>query len=236
MKERFTCLDTETTGLEWKDGDRVIEIGIVEVVGNVVTGRNLHLYINPGRRKVHEEAFKIHNISDDFLRDKPPMNDVAQEFLNFIGNDPIVIHNAPFDMGFLNNEFDLIGRPRIKNEIIDSLSIARRMYPGARNSLDALCQRYGIDKSSRTYHGALIDSELLAFVYISMMGFNALDLGDHPIRNVSAESKREVSSALPYGRIARPRREPLMPSEDEMAAHAAFVAAKIKNPLWSNFQ
>jgi DNA polymerase-3 subunit epsilon len=167
---RQIILDTETTGLSAETGDRIIEVGCVELVGRKFTGNNRHLYINP-ERKSHEEALKVHGISDEFLRDKPKFAAVADELIDYLRGAEIIIHNAPFDVGFLNKEFELCGKEplqRIAGNIVDSLAMAKEMFPGKRNSLDALCNRLDVDNSGRTLHGALLDAELLADVYINM--------------------------------------------------------------------
>lgn len=167
---RQVFLDTETTGLYPDQGDRVIEIGCVEMVNRKLTGNNRHFYLNPGRDS-HEEALKVHGITTEFLRDKPKFDAVADELLDYVGGANIVIHNAPFDLGFLNKEMELLGRPVFKQfvaSVIDSLAMAKEMYPGKRNGLDALCDRLGVDNSGRTLHGALLDAELLADVYINL--------------------------------------------------------------------
>ncbi|MFM2051299.1 MAG: hypothetical protein RL682_1790, partial [Pseudomonadota bacterium] len=168
MRQIF--LDTETTGLYAEQGDRLIEIGCVELVNRKLTGNNLHLYVNPGRDS-HEEALRVHGITSEFLRDKPKFEAVVDEFLAYVQDAEIIIHNAQFDIGFLNKELELAGRPRFKDHvagIVDTLAMAKEMFPGKRNSLDALCSRLDVDNSGRTLHGALLDSELLADVYINM--------------------------------------------------------------------
>jgi DNA polymerase-3 subunit epsilon len=168
MRQIF--LDTETTGLYAEQGDRLIEIGCVELVNRKLTGNNLHLYVNPGRDS-HEEALRVHGITSEFLRDKPKFAEVVDEFLSYVQDAEIIIHNAQFDIGFLNKELELVGRPRFKDHvagIVDTLAMAKEMFPGKRNSLDALCSRLDVDNSGRTLHGALLDSELLADVYINM--------------------------------------------------------------------
>jgi DNA polymerase III subunit epsilon len=167
---RQVFLDTETTGLSPDQGDRIIEIGCVEMVNRKLTGNNKHFYVNPGRDS-HEEALKIHGITTEFLSDKPKFEAVVDELLDYLKGANIVIHNAPFDLGFLNKEMQLLGRPVFKQfvaTVTDSLVMAKEMYPGKRNGLDALCDRLGVDNSGRTLHGALLDAELLADVYINL--------------------------------------------------------------------
>ena len=181
---RQIVLDTETTGLSAEGGDRVIEIGCVELVARKLTGNNRHFYLNP-ERESHEDALKVHGISADFLRDKPKFDSVAQELMEYLSGAEIIIHNAAFDVAFLNKELELAGRPlfhTVAAKVTDTLSMAKEMYPGKRNSLDALCDRLGVDNSSRTLHGALLDAELLADVYINLTrGQDALliDVGAH---------------------------------------------------------
>jgi len=168
MRQIF--LDTETTGLSADNGDRVIEIGCVELFNRKLTGNNKHFYLNAGRDS-HEEALKVHGITTEFLKDKPKFAAIADELLDYLQDAEIVIHNAAFDVGFLNKELSLIGRPPFKEHVAsvtDTLAMAKEMYPGKRNSLDALCSRLGVDNSGRTLHGALLDAELLADVYINL--------------------------------------------------------------------
>jgi DNA polymerase-3 subunit epsilon len=167
---RQIVLDTETTGLSAENGDRIIEIGCVELLHRKLTGNNLHFYLNPERNS-HEDALKVHGISNEFLRDKPKFNLIAQELLDYLQGAELIIHNAPFDIGFLNKELQRLGRAPIYGAIetvIDTLVMAKDMFPGKRNGLNALCDRLGVDNSSRTLHGALLDAELLADVYINM--------------------------------------------------------------------
>ena len=168
MRQIF--LDTETTGLSADNGDRVIEIGCVELLNRKLTGNNKHFYLNPGRDS-HEEALKVHGLTSEFLRDKPVFEAVADDLLAYLQGAEIIIHNAPFDMGFLNKELALLGRAPLREVVLsvtDTLALAKEMFPGKRNSLDALCGRLGVDNSGRTLHGALLDAELLADVYINM--------------------------------------------------------------------
>jgi DNA polymerase-3 subunit epsilon len=168
MRQIF--LDTETTGLAADAGDRIVEIGCVELCNRKLTGNNKHFYLNPGRES-HEEAFKVHGLSTEFLRDKPGFEEVAQDLLDYLQGAQVLIHNAPFDVGFLNQELALMGRPLFKEfvaGVTDTLAMAKELFPGKRNSLDALCVRLGVDNSGRTLHGALLDAELLADVYINL--------------------------------------------------------------------
>ena len=174
---RQIVLDTETTGLSAENGDRIIEIGCVELLGRKLTGNNKHFYLNP-ERDSHEDALKVHGISNEFLKDKPKFSVVAEELLEYLRDAEVIIHNAPFDVSFLNKELELIGRQPIKHcvaKVTDSLMMAKELFPGKRNSLDALCDRLEVDNSSRTLHGALLDAELLADVYINLTrGQNSL--------------------------------------------------------------
>lgn len=168
MRQIF--LDTETTGLSPENGDRIVEIGCVELVNRKLTGKNLHFYLNP-ERDSHEDALKVHGISNEFLKDKPKFGEIADELLEYLQGADVLIHNAPFDVGFINKELELQKRPPLKtyvNSVADTLAMAKDMFPGKRNSLDALCDRLGVDNSGRTLHGALLDAELLADVYIFM--------------------------------------------------------------------
>ncbi|AEG92946.1 DNA polymerase III subunit epsilon [Ramlibacter tataouinensis] len=211
---RQIVLDTETTGLSAEGGDRIIEIGCVELVGRKLTGNNRHWYLNP-ERDSHEDALKVHGISNEFLRDKPKFAAIADELLDYLAGAEIIIHNAAFDVGFLNKELELLGRRAFKTyvgSVTDTLAMAKEMYPGKRNSLDALCDRLGVDNSGRTLHGALLDAELLADVYINLTrGQDALliDVGDdHAVQGVAV--KVDLSAfTLPV----------LLASEQEAAAH-----------------
>ena len=167
---RQIVLDTETTGLSADNGDRIIEIGCVELLNRKLTGNNLHFYVNP-ERDSHEDALKVHGISNEFLRDKPKFAAIADQLLDYLRDAEVIIHNAPFDISFLNKEMERLGRPPITtilSQVTDSLVMAKEMFPGKRNGLDALCDRLGVDNSGRTLHGALLDAELLADVYINM--------------------------------------------------------------------
>lgn len=230
---REIIFDTETTGLESK-ADRIIEIGGIELINNFPTGRTLHLYINPGDRKVHPDALAVHGITDEALKDKPPFAQVAQQIIDFFDGARWIAHNANFDIGFINAEFERIGLPPVPPEnVVDTLSMARRKHPMGPNSLDALCRRYGIDNGHRTKHGALLDSELLAEVYIEMTGGRQAALGlvgaDQP-RNVI-----EIDDVVVTAIAARPRPLPPRISEDDIAAHAAMVSGLKDKAVWLKY-
>lgn len=232
QQERVVSLDTETTGFNHAEGERVVEIGVVELVGNMETGRIFHAYLNPYPRPVSQGAFEVHGLSTEFLMDKPKFRDVHHQFIDFIGDSPLVIHNAAFDVGFLNAELARIGRRPLTNEIRDTLRTARDKYPGQRVSLDALCTRLGVDNTGRDLHGALIDASLLAQVYVKMMELDRLALS-----SVSVEEAAGEATAAVLDRIARrlmPRRAPLMPNPEELAAHMAFIESSVKDSLWAN--
>ncbi|MFP8781460.1 DNA polymerase III subunit epsilon [Hydrogenophaga sp. RWCD_12] len=218
---RQVVLDTETTGLSAESGDRIIEIGCVELVARKLTGNNLHHYVNP-ERDSHEDALKVHGISNEFLRDKPKFAQIADELLEYLQGAELIIHNAPFDIGFLNKELERIGRPPLKAHIggvIDTLVMAKEMFPGKRNGLDALCDRLEVDNSGRTLHGALLDAELLADVYINMTrGQDALlmDVGPSEVSKVGQEVVRIDLSTLDL--------PVLCANEQEAGAHEAVLA------------
>lgn len=219
---REIALDTETTGFDPSAGHRIAEIGCVEMWGRVRTGKTLQFYLNP-ERDMPEEAFKVHGLSNAFLADKPLFAHVAEQFLTFIGDSPLVIHNAQFDMRFINAELAAIGREPIPFErAVDTVAIARRKFPGAPAKLDALCKRFNIDLSARTKHGALLDAELLADVYLELMGGRqeALMLAPEEIPLVEASF---ASQRIEYRVFA--------PSAEELAAHAVFIQ-QIKNAIW----
>ncbi|HRL35620.1 MAG: DNA polymerase III subunit epsilon [Ottowia sp.] len=216
---RQIVLDTETTGLSAESGDRIIEIGCVELLNRKLTGNNLHFYVNP-ERDSHEDALRVHGLTTEFLRDKPKFAEVAEEILRYLEGAEIIIHNAAFDIGFLDKELERLGKPvftSFVSEVTDTLAMAKQLYPGKRNSLDALCDRLGVDNSGRTLHGALLDAELLADVYINLTrGQEALliDLGD--VGEQGAEGERIDLSVfdLPV----------LTANAQELAAHADVLA------------
>lgn len=217
---REIVFDTETTGLDPRDGHRLVEFAGIELVERVPTGRHLHLYINPGRG-MPAEAQAIHGLSEEFLADKPRFTAVAADILAFVEGATLVAHNAAFDMRFLNYELELCGRGAIGDQrVVDTLELARKRFPGAKHSLDALCQRFGIDRSHRVLHGALIDAELLADVYVELTGGRQIgfDLA------VTAEVQEEGPTKV------WPRRQWEIPLAD-LEAHADFVG-KMKEPLW----
>ena len=225
---REIVLDTETTGLEPATGDRVVEIGAVELVNHMPTGRSYHQYINPDRA-MPKEAFDVHGLSDDFLRDKPRFAAVAQAFLAFIGDATLVIHNAPFDMKFLNYELTLAGHaPLPMSRAFDTVALARQKFPGSPASLDALCRRFGIDNSMREKHGALLDSEILAEVYLELIG------GRQPDLTLNAFTPQQSAAQAEAAWRPKHRPTPLPPrlTEAEVAAHDAFVGKLGEAAIW----
>ena len=238
---REIVLDTETTGFEPADGDRIVELGAVELMGHAPTGRTYHVYINP-QRSMPAEAFEVHGIGPDLLEppqepkpgqqtlhDKPVFAEIAQSFVDFVGDAKLVIHNAAFDMKFLNAELGWLNMPLLPmNQAIDTLAIARRKFPGSPASLDALCRRFGIDNSSRTLHGELLDSEILADVYLELIGGRQPDFG--------LATAASTGGVGPTGDNWRPmpRPEPLAPriTKEEAAAHAAFVEGLGDGSVW----
>jgi DNA polymerase-3 subunit epsilon len=227
---REIVLDTETTGFDPESGDRIVEIGAVELWNHVATGNTFHKYINP-ERPMPQEAFEVHGLGDDFLRDKPVFALIAKDFIDFIGDAKLVIHNASFDMKFLNAELRWLNLPQIPwNQAIDTLAIARKKYPGSPASLDALCRRFNIDNSSRTLHGALLDSEILAEVYLELIGGRQPDFG---LSNNTSNRNDNSANSMTEWRPTR-RQTPLSSrlSETEKAAHAAFVEKLGDDAVW----
>ena len=222
---REIVLDTETTGLDPLAGHRVVELGCVELENMVATGRTFHVYFNP-EMAMPAGAQDIHGLSDEFLADKPSFAEKVEEFLEFVGDAQLVIHNAQFDIGFLNAELERVGKAKLINAYVDTVSVARKKFPGQRVSLDALCERFSIDNSSRTKHGALLDSELLAEVYLELSGGRQRDLGLAP----ELAARAVAGLALAAGAVVRAAR-PHVPSAAELAAHAAFLG-KLSDPLW----
>lgn len=229
---REIVLDTETTGLDPEQGHRVVEIGCVELLNHVATGRTLHLYIDP-ERDMPAEAFAVHGLSRDYLSRFPTFAEQAGPFLDFIAADPLVIHNAAFDLKFLNAELARLGFPPLPaGRAVDTVGMARKRYPGAPASLDALCKRFGVDNTGRTLHGALLDSELLAEVYLELKGGRQPDLavGGTAARDRPGSVGAGGTALRPVRRIARPPR-PHAATAEELAAHAKFLE-ELTDPLW----
>ncbi|NNG05609.1 MAG: DNA polymerase III subunit epsilon [Inquilinus sp.] len=224
---REIVLDTETTGLDPASGHRIVEVGCIELINHVASNRpggTFHHYLNP-ERSMPAEAEAVHGLKDDFLADKPLFADIADAFLEFIGDAPLVIHNAEFDMRFLNSELTRLGHPPLpSSRAVDTLAMARRRYPGAQASLDALCRRYDIDNAGRTLHGALLDSSLLAEVYLELIG------GRQPDLTLAADRAGGTAGAAAT-RAPRPAR-PHAPTPEEAKAHELFLE-KIKEPIWT---
>ncbi|TDR87177.1 DNA polymerase III subunit epsilon [Enterovirga rhinocerotis] len=228
---REIVFDTETTGVNPASGDRIVEIGGIELLNHIPTGRSFHVYVNP-ERSMPKEAFDVHGLSDEFLADKKVFAAVADELADFFGDAKLVAHNAMFDLGFVNAEFARTGHAAIQpGRIIDTLALARRKHPGASNSLDALCSRYGIDTSRRVKHGALLDSELLAEVYIELIGGKQTMLG----LTIRPSLARAIGTgaAAPVVRAERIVRSHL--SDAEREAHAAFVATLGEKAIWRRY-
>lgn len=231
---REIVIDTETTGLSPLAGDRVVEIGAVEMLNRVATGRTFHAYCNPGR-PMPSDAEAVHGLSDIFLSDKPLFSDLCDDMLAFFEDSPLIAHNAPFDFGFLNHELKLCGLDAIcTSRMIDTLPLARQRLPGAKHSLDALCTRFGVDRSIRIKHGALIDAQLLAQVYVELTGGRQIGLG------LTADAPEEkidillVDGPTPRAALARTPRQHEA-SEEELARHAEFLKA-VSDPLWMRLE
>jgi len=225
---REIVFDTETTGFSFADGDRMVEIGCVEMINRVETGRTFHAYFHP-ERSMPPGAQAIHGLSDAFLSDKPLFAHGVDALLEFLGDSPLVAHNASFDFGFINGELGRCGRQPISlDRMVDTIVLARTRHPGAKHSLDALCSRYGIDRSHRTLHGALLDAQLLAQVYVELTGGRQIGLG---LVSETVEVQASFAPAAPPATIRPPRI--FSPSEEELARHAAFMK-KLVNPLWAS--
>jgi len=223
MTPREIVLDTETTGLDPRAGHRLVEIGCIELQNHVSTGRSFHVYLDP-KRDMPAEAFAVHGLSTEFLSGKPTFADEAEAFLAFIGDSPLVIHNAAFDLGFLNAELEMLGRPTIPmDRAVDTVRMARKRFPGAAASLDALCSRFGIDNSARTRHGALLDAELLAEVYLELLGGRQAGL--------TLQVEETHLAVAPGQVVPRPTR-PHAASAEEKAAHRAFVETGVTDAIW----
>lgn len=221
---REIVLDTETTGLDPAVGHRIVEIGCVELLNHVATGKTWQAYINP-ERDMPEEAFAVHGLSETFLADKPTFHAVADEFIAFVGDSKLVIHNADFDLKFINAELAALDRAAIPRErAVDTVSMARRKFPGAPASLDALCKRFNVDSSARTKHGALLDSELLAEVYLELIG------GRQPGLSLAANAGPQADVPVAEREIRPPR--PHAPTAAEIDAHEAFLERDVTSPIW----
>ena len=220
---REVVLDTETTGLDPRSGHRIVEIGCVELINHMATGKHFHKYLNP-ERDIPEQASVIHGLTEEFLSSQPVFADIAEEFEAFIGDSTLVIHNAEFDLGFINAEREKISQPPIAPDlVIDTVSLARRKFPGAQANLDALCRRFKIDNSDRSLHGALKDARLLAEVYLELIGGRQQNLG------LSAEERKIVEAAKKNRRPPRPH----APTDAEQLAHAQFIE-KLESPIWKS--
>lgn len=231
---REIIFDTETTGLENKN-DRVIEIGGIELFNHFPTGNTIHFYINPGDRKVHPDALAVHGISDDFLKDKPPFSEVAPKIIEFFEGAKWIAHNAAFDMGFINAEFARLNLPAVPGEfVVDTLAMARRKNPMGPNTLDALCRRYGIDNSHRTKHGALLDAELLAEVYIEMIGGRQAAFGLTEEERRAEGDNSDDATISGFGQRPRPLASRM--TQEERDRHAAMVATLKGTPIWSKYE
>lgn len=222
---REIVLDTETTGLSPKSGHRILEIGCIELIDHMPTGEVYHQYINP-ERDIPDEVIRVHGITEERVADEPVFADIAEKFLDFLGDATLVIHNAEFDMGFINAELERLNRDPLPMErALDTVRIARNKFPGAKVNLDALCTKFNIDNTNRTYHGALLDADLLAKVYLELI--DGRQRGLSLAAEESAVLQTVVKTDKPY---RQPR--PHVPSAEELAAHAAFVGKELKDPIW----
>ena len=227
---REIVFDTETTGLSPAGGDRIVEIGCVEIHNRVETGRHFHAYFNPDR-EIPSEAEAVHGLTTIFLSDKPRFSDRVDELLDFLEDSPLVAHNASFDFGFLNFELERCGKPHVcMSRMVDTLTLARSKHPGAKHSLDALCVRFGIDRSHRVKHGALLDAQLLAQVYVELTGGRQIGLG--LVADTASVEVRQSAGPVTI-REPRPAR-PHAPAAEELERHRAFIA-QLVNPLWARF-
>jgi DNA polymerase-3 subunit epsilon len=227
---REIVFDTDTTGLDPAGGDRIVEIGCIEMINRAETGRHFHAYFNPDR-PMPAGAEAVHGLSDVFLSDKPHFAERVEELLDFIEDSPLVAHNAGFDFGFLNHELGLCGRPVVcMSRMVDTLSLARSKHPGAKHSLDALCTRFGVDRSRRTKHGALLDAQLLAQVYIELTGGRQIGLG--LVEETAAAEIVEHAGTVTVRQPRAPR--PHLPADEELERHRAFIS-KLVEPIWARF-
>jgi DNA polymerase-3 subunit epsilon len=225
---REIVFDTETTGLSPESGDKIVEIGAIELINHVPTGRSYHQYVNP-ERDIPEEAIEIHGLTNEFLKDYPAFREVAKDFLEFIGDDKLIAHNASFDIKFINFELNLLGYDSIGwNRVVDTLEISRKKFPGAKNNLDALCKRFGVDNSNRAKHGALLDSELLAAVYLELMG------GAEPSMLIKEDETAIIidNSSIFLAEKKMRKARIFTISFEEEAKHENFLREKLKDARW----
>ncbi len=227
---REIVFDTETTGLNPEEGDKLVEIGAVELINHLPTGRTYHQYINPGRN-VPEEVVKVHGLTEEFLKNYPKLSEVAQDFINFVGDDGILVaHNASFDIRFINYEFKHLGFNTYPWErVVDTLEIARNKFPGARNNLDALCRRFNIDNSARTKHGALLDAELLSEVYLELLG------GAEPTMSLTPDDEIKINSVQKIENKTYLEPRSFLLTAQEIETHEKFLKEKLKNAVWLKF-
>tara|TARA_Y100000780_G_scaffold211112_2_gene209986 strand:+ start:172946 stop:173614 length:669 start_codon:yes stop_codon:yes gene_type:complete len=221
---REIVLDTETTGFNPEDGHKIVEIGAIEVINRLPTGRSYHQYINP-EREIDASAIRVHGITNEKVSGMPIFSDIAQDFLDFIAGDPIVAHNAQFDVRFLNHELNLADFDTMPNEVVDTLAIAREQFPGSQVSLDALCRRFEVDLSDRTFHGALLDAQLLAAVYLELTG------GQQPILSLDDDADDDGVDSSKYKKTLARAPRGFSASAEELAAHQAFID-KIQGNMW----
>lgn len=221
---REIVLDTETTGFNPEDGHKIVEIGAIEVINRLPTGRSYHQYINP-EREIDASAIRVHGITNEKVSGMPIFSDIAQDFLDFIAGDPIVAHNAQFDVRFLNHELNLADFDTMPNEVVDTLAIAREQFPGSQVSLDALCRRFEVDLSDRTFHGALLDAQLLAAVYLELTG------GQQPILSLDDDANDDGVDSSKYKKTLARAPRGFSASAEELAAHQAFID-KIQGNMW----
>jgi DNA polymerase-3 subunit epsilon len=225
---RQIVFDTETTGLDPFTGHRVVEIGCIEVLNGIPSGQTFHVYVNP-ERDVPQEAFAVHGLSAEFLKTHPTFAEIVEDFLAFVGDAPLIAHNASFDLGFLNAELDRAGKPTLGRErLVDTLLLARRRFPGTSNRLDDLCQRFGIDNSRRTKHGALLDAELLAEVYLELIGARQAQLGLAQMESADVRMKRTRALTRPVPLLSRV-------SDAARAAHRAFIETLGGGAIWRDY-
>lgn len=226
MGLREIVWDTETTGIDPKEGHRLVEIGAIEIIDKMPTGKVYHQYINP-EREIEAEAIRVHGITNERVENEPTFEQIAEDFLEFVGDSPLVAHNAPFDMGFVNHQLELMGKQALDNEVVDTLPMARRQFPGARATLDALCNRFEVDLSVRVYHGALLDAKLLADVYLHLCG--GLQHGLSLVEEKDDDGQIMTLTAT-KGAVRQARTFPI--PEGELETHKAFIEKVVKDSPW----